>query len=317
MLLVGVGVLLMAGCRQPGEEIAGNYRFRIQAGGLEREYLVHVPPQYSPDRPTPVVMMFHGGGGTAQSAMVETKWDTKAAQEGFLAVFPEGSRPNPERPASFLENPQTWNDGSGRENVGAVQRNVDDVAFITALLADIMARFNVDRRRIYAVGFSNGGAMVFRLGRELSSFLAAIACVAATDWLDTPEVATPVAMLYMTGTADPLNPIDGGEVFIGQRSYGVKPPVQQSIDKWVEMLGCPADPITIYASDGVLGVTYRPCTEESEVVLYTIDGLGHWWPGWIPPKEYPSWLRDIFGEPSDKIMATEIIWEFFRRHQKK
>jgi len=310
------------GCSDPNKLDDSNsvtpddYTFQINAGGLNREYIVHVPPLYKEDRPVAVVIMFHGGGGTAQGAMTETGWCEKADQEGFLAVFPEGSSPDPENPASFSNNPQTWNDGSGRENVGAIQRNVDDVGFVAALIDDIAARFNVDRNRIYAAGFSNGGAMVFRIGRELSNSLAAIACVASTDWLDEPYTEKPVAMLYMTGTADPLNPIDGGEIFIGQTSYGVKPPVKQTIQKWVHMLGCPTDSSVIYNRDGVVGIAYFPCRGSSEVVFYTIEGMGHWWPGWIPPVSYPSWLMNIFGEPSDKIQGTDVIWEFFKKHHK-
>ncbi len=323
MLVVGILFLFGMGCsdhnnlEHPNGVTPGDYTFRISSEGLDREYVVHIPALYKEDRPSAVVIMFHGGGGTAQDAMAETGWCEKADQEGFLAVFPEGSRPDPENPASFSNNPQTWNDGSGRENVGAVQREVDDVAFVAALIDDMAARFNVDRNRFYAVGFSNGGAMVFRIGRELSNSLATIACVASVDWLEEPHVDSHVSLLYMTGTSDPLNPIDGGEIFIGQTSYGVKPPVQQSIQKWAQMLGCPADSNVIYNSDGVIGTAFSPCMEGSEVVLYTIEGMGHWWPGWIPPDSYPSWLMNIFGEPFDKIQGTDIIWEFFQMHPKK
>lgn len=323
MLVAGILFLFGTGCsdnanlKQSSGITPGDYTFQISVDSLDREYVVHVPALYNEDRPAAVVIMFHGGGGTAQDAMRETGWDKKADQAGFLAVFPEGSRPDPENPASFSNNPQTWNDGSGRENIGAVQRNVDDVGFVAALLADIAVGFNVDQNRIYAAGFSNGGAMVFRIGRELSNSLAAIACVASTDLLEEPDTEDPVAILYMTGTSDPLNPIDGGEIFIGQTRYGVKPPVQQTIQKWLQMLSCPSDSNVIYNSDGVRGIAYSPCMESSEVVYYTIEGMGHWWPGWIPPDSYPSWLMDIFGEPSDKIQGTDVIWEFFQMHPKK
>lgn len=322
-LVTGILFLSWTGCsnnanlEQPSGITPGDYTFQISAGSLDRKYVVHVPALYSEDCPTAVVIMFHGGGGTAQDVMTETGWDEKADRAGFLAVFPEGSRNDPENPASFSNNPQTWNDGSARENLGAVQRNVDDVEFVAALLVDITVRFNVDQNRIFAAGFSNGAAMVFRIGRELSNSLAAIACVASTDWLEEPDTENQVAMLYMTGTSDPLNPMDGGEIFIGQTSYGVKPPVQQTIQKWVQMLSCPSDSNIIYNSDGVIGIAYSPCMEGAEVVFYTIEGMGHWWPGWIPPDSYPPWLMNIFGEPSDKIQGTDVIWEFFQMHPKK
>lgn len=317
LLLFCVGCSVRNNIEHPSGSTPGDYAFQIDVGSMARDYVVHVPALYSEDRPAAVVIMFHGGGGTAQDAITETGWNEKADQAGFLAVFPEGSRPDPETPANFSNNPQTWNDGSGRENLGAVQRNVDDVEYVAALLADMAGRFNVDPNRIYAAGFSNGGAMAYRIGRELSSSLAAIACVASTDWLEEPDTEDPVAMLYMTGTSDPLNPIDGGEIFIGQTSYGMKPSVQQTIQKWVQMLSCSADSNVIYNTAGVIGIAYTPCMEGSEVVFYTIEGMGHWWPGWSPPDSYPSWLMDIFGEPSDKILGTDVIWEFFQMHPKK
>ncbi|MBF0476058.1 MAG: hypothetical protein HQK59_09535, partial [Deltaproteobacteria bacterium] len=163
----------------------------------------------------------------------------KADQEKFLAVFPEGSRPNPLIRARFMGNPQTWNDGSNRSNVGATQRKVDDVGFVNALIDDLISRFRVDEHRIYATGFSNGASMVFRLGRELSRRLAAIAPVAGSDWMMQTMVARPISLLYITGDADPLNPINGGDMLLGWRVIGYKKPVREQIQRWVTMLGCP------------------------------------------------------------------------------
>ena len=316
LFLFGIGCSGGKYIEHPNGVTSGDYTFQISAGNLDREYVVHVPTLYSEDRQAAVVIMLHGGGGTAHGAMTKTGWDKMADHAGFLAVFPEGTRPHPEHPPVFSSNPQTWNDGSGRENIGAVRRNVDDVGFLAALLDDLTARFNIDQDRIYAVGFSNGAAMVFRAGRELSHALVAIACVASTDWLEEPPAGSPVSMLYMTGTSDPLNPIDGGEIFIGPRNFGVKPPVQQTIRKWVQMLNCSSDPEEIHNSDGVTGIAYSPCVEGAEVVFYSIEGMGHWWPGWIPPDSYPPWLRNLFGEPSENIQGTETIWAFFQTHQR-
>ncbi len=317
-----LGILSFLSCREPNalenskKTNAGNYTFKIKVDSLEREYVLHIPVGYRSDHSAPVVIMLHGGGGTAQDAMQKTGWCQKADQEGFIVVFPEGTRPNSEAPPNFFDNPQTWNDGSGRESIGAIRRNVDDVKFIKAVIEDIIKRFNVEQKQIYAAGFSNGGAMVFRVGRELSNLLTAIACVASTDWLEAPSVKEPVAMLYMTGTADRLNPINGGEIFIGQTSYGTKPPVRQTIQKWVDMLHCPTDSTIIYDHGGVLGIAYTPCNKNTNILFYTIEEMGHWWPGGTIPSSYPTWLLNILGKPSNKIRATDVIWEFFSTHHK-
>jgi polyhydroxybutyrate depolymerase len=210
--------------------------------------------------------------------MRETGWTEKADECGFLAVFPEASRPNPSKPANFRHNPQTWNDGSGR-----FRTHVDDVRFIGKLIEDLKARFHIDSKRIFATGFSNGASMTYRVGIELSNTVAAIAPVAGALWIENPMPQRPVPLLYITGTQDPLNPIDGGipRLAIGGRGLGgrSKPPVEKQIKKWARMLHCSKQPKVIHDRDGVIGINYSSCDNESEVIFYTIDGMGHTWPG--------------------------------------
>ena len=85
----------------------------INVGALKRHYVLHVPASYTGQEPVPLVLMFHGAAGTAQAAIKTTGWVEKAEREGFLVVFPEGTRPDPDKPP-LLGNPQTWNDGSGQ-----------------------------------------------------------------------------------------------------------------------------------------------------------------------------------------------------------
>jgi polyhydroxybutyrate depolymerase len=241
--------------------------------------------------------------------MTETGWTAKADQKRFLVVFPEGARSDPSRPARFTTNPQTWNDGSSRPIVGEAERKIDDVGFINALIDDMITRFKVDEHRIYATGFSNGASMTFHIGRELSERITAIAPVAGSDWLEQPMLGRPVALLYITGTADPLNPIEGGEITLGSRAAGKKPPVRAFIRKWAEMLGCPLQSDVVHSRNGVSSVAYGPCKEASEVVLYTVEGMGHTWPGGrslLPER--------LVGKTSDKINANDVIWEFFQKH---
>jgi len=112
----------------------------------------------------PVVIMLHGGGGTGKAAATETGWGVKADEVGFLAVFPDAMPPDPTKRSSFGRNPQLWNDGSERFYAGL--KAVDDIGFLNAMLDDLLARFTVDPRRIYVVGFSNGASMSFRIGAE-------------------------------------------------------------------------------------------------------------------------------------------------------
>lgn len=286
----------------------GGHRFTIQAAGLERHYLVHVP-RHEPATTLPVVVMLHGGGGTGRGAASETGWAAKADEATFLAVFPDAMPPDPTRPSRFVGNPQLWNDGSERFYRG--QKAPGDVAFINAMLDDLANRFAVDRRRIYATGFSNGASMSFRIGMELSHRFAAIAPVAGALWLEPGTLKHPVPMLYITGTADPLNLIEGGVPKLLNGAYDpvrakAKPPVKDSIHKWARALDIPAVPRSTTDADGIRTETYGP---GGEVVSIAIEGLGHHWPGGrslLPESMVGTW--------SAKVRATEVIWDFFRRY---
>jgi polyhydroxybutyrate depolymerase len=291
---------------------AGDQNFTIRVGELERRYTVHVPPGYDGQQAVPVVIMLHGGGGTGRAAATETGWGAKADQAGFLAVFPEAVARDPAKPSSFAANPQLWNDGSDRFYSG--QKAPDDVAFLNAMLDDLFARFAVDRARIFVTGFSNGASMTFRIGAEASKRIAAIAPVAGACWIEPGKLERPVPMCYITGAADPLNLIEGG---VPKLAFGgsdkvrskPKPPVRDSIQKWAKAVGCPETPARASEADGVRTETYGPGRSESEVVYITVEGLGHTWAGG------KSLLPEFMvGKRSDKIKATDLIWDFFQKH---
>lgn len=290
----------------------GSHALAIAVGGLRRTYVVHVPASYKPENPAPLVVMLHGGGGSARAAMLETEWAIKAETEGFLAAFPDATAIDPARPSSFAGNPQLWNDGSDRFYPD--QKAPDDVAFIAAMLDDLSNRFAVDDRRVFVTGFSNGASMSFRAGAELSHRIAAIAPVAGALWFDPPMFRYPVSMCYITGTADPLNPIEGGVPRLASggsdRVRGKpKPPVRDSISKWTNALGCPAAMASTADSDGVRTETCSSGAGTAEVVYIAVEGLGHTWAGGrslLP--------ESMVGRTSNKIRANDVIWEFFRKH---
>ena len=290
---------------------SGDHALAVRVGDLERHYTVHIPPRYENRRSIPVVMMFHGAGGTAKGAIRQTGWTAKADEAGFLVVFPEATPPDPRKPARFRGNPQIWNDGSGRGHAG--RRNIDDVGFVSALIDDLASRFAVDPERIYVTGFSNGASMAFRLGAELSSRIAAIAPASGHLWLKEPRLERPVPLIYIIGTEDPLNPLEGGEVSAPRgRARSRKPPVRDSVLAWAKLDGCRLEPAVLYDKDEVKGIAYAPCNGGSEVLFYTIEGMGHTWPG--GKSRLPEWM---VGKTSDKIKATDLIWEFFEKHPMK
>jgi polyhydroxybutyrate depolymerase len=285
----------------------------IDVGELHRHYAVYVPRGYTGKTSVPVVIVLHGGGGTGRATNYETGWGAKADEAGFLAVFPDAMPPDPTRASHFRRNPQLWNDGSDRFYPGL--EVVDDVGFINAMLDDLLAKFTVDERRIFVTGFSNGASMTFRVGADLSKRIAAIAPVAGAFWLESPVLERPVPMLYITGTADPLNPLEGGVPRLatgGKVSTKAKPPVRDSILKWSKAVGCPAMPRDRSEENGIRTEVYGPCRDGAEVVYLTVEGMGHTWAGG------KSLLPEFMvGKRSDKINATDVIWRFFQTHTNK
>jgi polyhydroxybutyrate depolymerase len=286
----------------------GIHTIALHHDGLARKYLLYVPKGFNKRKPAAVVMMLHGGGGTGRAAMRETGWTEKADQAGFILIFPEASRRNQSEPANFRQNPQLWNDGSMRFNT-----HVDDVGYISSLIDDLDSRLSINPKRIYATGFSNGASMAYRLGQELPRRIAAIAPVAGALWNQNLELERPVPLLYMTGSEDTLNPLEGGmpQLAIGGQKLGgrAKPPVQDQIKRWAAALECGSMPRTIYDKDGIIGKVYPDCHGASTVVFYIISGAGHTWPGGnsILPER---WV----GKTTDKIKANDVIWDFFKAH---
>jgi polyhydroxybutyrate depolymerase len=253
--------------------------------------------------------MLHGGGGTAENAVKETGWSTKADTAGFLVAYPNATPPDPSKPAKFRGNPQTWNDASGRfEKDGG---EPDDVAFIGAMIDDIATKTSLDPHRIFVTGFSNGASMAFAVGAGLSERIAAIAPVAGACWLTGLKLKRGVSLCYITGTADPLNPIPGGPVKFGLGGRD-KPPVLDSVIKWIEAVGAKVDPADDSEANGVRTRRYGPGNDGAEVVFITIDGQGHIWPGGV--NLLPEF---IVGKATDKLKAVDVIWEFFEKHPLK
>ena len=316
----------------------GQHALTIAVGGYTREYLLHVPPQSAalitgsaktrkPCRPQvgrpsrssaaaelvtgalPLVIMLHGGGGNAKLAALTTRWSEKADEIGFFVAYPEALRPARERPPTFLRNPQFWNVGSG---LGYAEKHgVDDVAFIRALIDELCERLPVDRQRVYATGFSNGAALTFCLGMRLSDRLAAIAPVSGYPWRQQPRPEHPVSLIYISGTADPMNPIDGSAIESPWGRLPQRPPVEAFIRQWAEWVGCSSKRYVLEDKDGVRRMRSGPNEKGVDVEYITISGAGHAWPGG------PALLAErIAGKPTDKLNATDVIWDFVRRHPK-
>lgn len=283
----------------------GKHRVPIRVDGHDRKVIFVTPKGFKPGVPLPIVFFFHGAGGTAEQAAKTYGWTEKADAENFFAAFPEGLSVRPDGIDSFLLNPHIWRD----ERAGLPARGVNDVHFFEELLDRLQATLPIDPHRIYITGFSNGAGMTFTLGSHFSDRIAAIAPVSSQSFIHIDALARPMPVYYLTGTADPLIPYHGGTTTLPWGNTRTLPPVQESVDAWAKLDGCPPDPQIVSNENGVRVLRYGPGRDDSEVIFTTIEGNGHHWPGTVEP------LPHVISGPSlDPFHATDRIWNFFMRH---
>jgi polyhydroxybutyrate depolymerase len=296
-----LGVWLLFSVGSHGDELKpGNHELSLGTGGRERTCLLHLPPAYDGNRLLPLVIVLHGGGGNAQNAERMTGFSAKADKEGFVVVYPNGS-------GRLKTRLLTWN--SGNCCGYALDNDADDVAFIRALIDSFVKLRNIDPQRVFVTGMSNGGMMAYRLGCELSDKIAAIAPVAGALNLGDCQPTHPVSVIAFHGTADEHVLYNGGAPL---RKVDIHPRVDKSvafgISFWVKQDGCSATPQRSEKGN-IRTETYGGGKDGAEVVLYTVVGGGHAWPG---GRAYLSGA-----EPTKEISATDLMWQFFMRHPKK
>jgi polyhydroxybutyrate depolymerase len=305
-----VPVVAIAADQSPTAPIAPwDREENVWLGNFNRHFIVHVPPTFEAKRKLPVVIMLHDVGGTGQQAMEQTGWDHKADHENFIAVFPDGVAEHPKVPASFLLNPESWNEGSGLHASG--KRADGDVEFIAYIIDTVESRYGADPNRIFVTGFSNGASMTFRAGAELSNKVAAIAAVAGHVFVHDRDLKRPLPTLYIIGRNDPIE-LPGGGVLRIRGEKIAQPPLEQNLAQWRQLEGCPLAPSSGASSGGVERISFTGCRDGAEVVEYFIDGMGHVWPGGV--NRLPE--REV-GKSSDKLNATDVIWKFFKAHPRK
>src|SRR5271165_913771 len=303
-----LALALLPGFRAASADTATDSSAAIQVGGVEREYLIHIPASYHGAHPTSLVLVFHGGGGAAAGMERISGMNEVADRHGFIAAYPQGID-------------RQWKDGRNvpaRGSSGAMLTQTDDVTFIAALISSLESKYRIDPKRVYATGISNGAIFSLRLACDLGARIAAIAPVAGSiprGFADACE-SQPVSVMMINGTDDRLVPFDGGKVggpFAGQ---GYVIPVADALATWIKTDGCSSTPRSFALpdanpNDGTTTAVqaFDACRNGTAVELYTVNGGGHTWPD--GPQYLPQF---IVGKVSYDFNASEAIWQFFASH---
>jgi len=259
----------------------------ITVDGRERTYRLYIPRSL-PSGPAPLVIGMHGGFGSGEQFARTSRFDDEAESGGFLAAYPNGTGVIP-----------TWN--GGRCCGYAAREDVDDVAFIEAVIDDISRRYAVDDTLVYAAGHSNGAIMALRLACESDRFRA-VAAVAGSLEIATCGPLHPTSVLMIHGTADQNHPLEGG---VGDQSISqvAFTSVANSMDTLAPAMGC-SEPDGDVKQGAITRTTWSACTDGAQVQLLVIDGASHAWPGGVPG-------IGLGGAPTNELHATPTIWDFF------
>ena len=187
----------------PQSYVVGKNRFTLTIDDSEREYYVHVPARYTNSTATPVVFMLHGTSGNGEEFYNHSGWKEVGETENILTIFPSSMR-YCIIDDGVQKNTTKWNTPPDADwTFCAGQTPKDDIKFLNTIIAELRAKFNVDSKRIYLVGFSNGGQMAAKCAIQMSDKLAAVVESAGSFYVDTTYVPLrKLPVTYQVGNED-------------------------------------------------------------------------------------------------------------------
>ncbi len=277
MRILSVVLALVLGVSSASADTFMNRTLRITDGRADRTAAA------------PLVIAMHGFLGTARSMNRKTQFDSLARANGFVVAYPEGKR-------------RRWNDGRSPEN------QVDDVAYLASLIANLVAGGSVDPERIFLAGHSNGGGMAMRMACDRPDLIAGIA-VAATKTPSAFQCASgrPVPAIFFHGTLDPVAPSDGRP---NDDRLGGTLSAADTLALWSNRNRCKGvgQTQTIDRREDSTSaeiIQYSGCRAPLTYVL--IEGHGHAWPGAGPR------LQRLQGPATQEVDAAVLSWWFFSK----
>ncbi len=250
----------------------------ITVDGVERRYLLAVPADAGADRPAPLVLLFHGFASNPEPFGELTRLPAQGAAVGAVVATPEGIG-------------GSW----GLDAGGA------DAVFVDTLVAELTGAYCVDLNRIGAVGMSLGAAFATIYSCARQDRIAAIAVVTVEFQLGCSR---PMPIVAFHGTADPAVPYQDGAV--GASLPGPVRGTEQNMGDWAALGGCDPQPAIEPVGSEVARRSWPGCRGATDVVLYTVEGGGHTWPGADPTAQA--------GHTTDQVDATAESLDFLARH---
>lgn len=273
--ILAVGVALSAGrvAAQDGDEVR-----TLMQGEDARTYVLHLPPGYDGSAAVPLVIALHGAGMSGSGMMLQNGFNTQADAHGMIVAYPDG-----------VDGYWITFDADDMP-AEADFRYYDDPQFILNLIDALSDEYNIDPARVYLLGYSNGGMLALRLRCAIGAQLAGTALVGASMSFAIAQecvTAEPSPVLIALGTNDSAFPWMGYAAPQPDGSLDATFSIAQTMTFLPLLNGCDlrAETVEVTAPDAPLRVirdAYTDCTSGAPVVLYSLIGMAHDWPGYMP-----------------------------------
>lgn len=251
--------------------------------GKSRQVL-YIRPDPQNTKPAPAILMLHYESGTPDLMANLTRAGELAASQGYWVILPHAALHH-------------WHD-----NPSDIGDKNDDVGFLTQVVQTATSQFPIDATRVSVTGFSNGGFMAERMICEKPELFASAiidAAIMRTPLANVCQPTVPVPVMYVNGTADPLVSYDGIESMLGAPT---------SVNLWSGLHSCNQNamtstdlPVTVNDGTSVTVQTLSNCRSLGNVLLYTVNGGGHAWPGGGAV---------AIGKVSQNLDLTTVLGEF-------
>jgi polyhydroxybutyrate depolymerase len=278
----------------------------LQVDGSTRTYHLYVPRSL-PDRAVPLLVALHGGLGSGSQFEQNTDFDGLAEANGFIVVYPDGT------PTGYGPGRLVWNAGGCCGRAEASRNDVDDVAFVSALIGHLESTYRIDPHRVFVTGHSNGALLAFALACQLSTTVDAIAVQAGALMEPSCHPAAPVSVMEIHGTEDQNIPINGGKGTRGVSGVTFPPPVV-ALETLATADGCRSPVVTGDAANRAVTIeTWGSCKRMTSVEWVKVTGANHAWMG--HPGTPGSVL--LVGEPFMGFDSSAAVWSFLADHPRR
>jgi len=243
--------------------------------GGDRPVTLQIPSSYSAATPTPLVVALHGffkSPDYITLLMGIADWYEK---NGFLFIQPSG--------LSDSDGNYYWN--ATEACCDHYDTGSDDVAYLAGLITDISAHYNVDAKRVYLIGHSNGGFMAYQMACEHADKIAAVISFAGAGAVMPSDCtpSEPVSIAQLHGVNDQTILYEGGVVIQSGTGLGVAyPSAATTVANWAAANGCDSKAgasgnidLTSAPDSETVVTTHANCPQGIETSLWTMPGTGH------------------------------------------